>query len=143
MSPCEGQARAQGMSQSPQRERSSFGLSSPGVSAPCGQTSMQWPHFGKADAAARVPRELGVVVLRFGIAAPAAAQRAALQKDQGADAGPVMDGIFLNVEDLPSRASSSSVGVSSYMRFPESWGVSRARGLMQPPARERQWKKPR
>ena len=58
-----------------------------------------------AAAAVRAPfgveDPLGNASLAFGIVAPQAAQRAALEKDGGADAGAVADAELLNIEKKP------------------------------------------
>jgi len=46
-------------------------------------------------------REIRGGTLSFGVAAPLAAKGAALEKDNGADAGPVVDGVLLDVENAP------------------------------------------
>ena len=58
-----------------------------------------------ADAAALVIGDLRVRGLGFGVTAPFARQGAALQEDDGPDAGTVVNGIFLNIEDGSGRLS--------------------------------------
>jgi hypothetical protein len=48
-----------------------------------------------------VVRELGREALRLGVAAPEALQRTALEKDERPDAGPVVHGVVLDVENQP------------------------------------------
>ena len=58
-----------------------------------------------ADAAALVVGDLRMRGLGFGVTAPFARQGAALQEDDGPDAGTVVNGIFLNIEDGSGRLS--------------------------------------
>lgn len=58
-----------------------------------------------ADAAALVIGDLRVRGLGFGVTAPFARQGAALQEDDGPDAGTVVNGIFLDIEDGSGRLS--------------------------------------
>ena len=51
------------------------------------------------DLSVILPHLLNLVGLRFGVAAPAAAQHAPLQKDDGANSDPVMYGISLYIEN--------------------------------------------
>ena len=53
----------------------------------------------EAYAAVGVDGQLGLQTLGLGVAAPAAAQPAALEEDDGAYAGAVVDGVLLDVED--------------------------------------------
>jgi hypothetical protein len=54
--------------------------------------------FSATDALLRVKEQLGRGAFGFGIVAPQTVEGAALEKDGGADAGPIVDAEFLNVE---------------------------------------------
>ena len=46
-----------------------------------------------------VPKELDAWRLAFRVGAPAAAQRAALEKNRGTDTGTIVDAEFLNIKE--------------------------------------------
>ena len=67
----------------------------------------------RPQAAALVVGQLRFPVLGFRVAAPAAAQTAALGEDDGTDAGTIMHGIFLDIEDEAARVVVFDHGVTA------------------------------
>lgn len=60
--------------------------------------------FGGTDTLPFVKGQFGVELLRFRVAAPAAAQGTPLEEHQGTDARAIVEGIALNVEYQPGSA---------------------------------------